>query len=545
MTNTENLFHRIVGILIAQGVTTRHESAHWPVPQSDEEIYDALINEGVTISQIAKAFAEDKNKAIYNAKVDGDFDEAGTGWGIANNTLFVVNPYSHVMEELLDRRARGFVVFSKTGILEGSAPTSLDTNNDNTELDRSINQVISTALELGTSDIHIAPRTKKHLSIQFRVDGMLRPHRHTVKMEEYPEWTNKLLSKAGKMGGSPTEPLDLKFSFKWKDKDIQVRVAASPVTCEGDIYYYFVLRLLNPSGQLLKLEQIGFPRDEMATLDRLCRSPKGLIIITGPTGSGKTTTLYSLLMRIQELRPGDSLQTIEDPVEVELPGIHQTQINVESKMTFAKALRSKLRQDPDVILVGELRDKETVDLAIEASMTGHLVLTTLHTNSAALTISRLINMGVDKSTLADSLLAITAQRMVRNVCPDCSTEQEFGADKSASERYSTLRSAPQHGDLVRVHNLAGCSSCEGGYSGRSVVSELMIIDPWTQLAILEMRPSHEIESQHKTRNFLTMWDNGLQMVKAGKTTIAELESRLSSLSNYGNTFSYGREINLL
>ena len=178
-----------------------------------------------------------------------------------------------------------------------------------------------------------------------------------------------------------------------------------------------------------------------------------------------------MLQLIQELRPGDSIQTLEDPVEVELPGINQTQINNQAGMTFAEGLRTKLRQDPDVILVGELRDLETTNLAIEASMTGHLVLATMHTNSAVQTISRLTNMGVNPSTLADSLLAISAQRMVRNVCTECSTEEEFGQNPGIAEKYSSLRGAPQLGEPIKVADHKGCSKCDGGYSGRSLVRD--------------------------------------------------------------------------
>tara|TARA_R100001129_G_C5288151_1_gene238885 strand:- start:170 stop:1264 length:1095 start_codon:yes stop_codon:yes gene_type:complete len=364
-------------------------------------------------------------------------------------------------------------------------------------------------------------------------------------MDEYQDWSNKLLGRAGKIGGKPTKPLDLKFNYLWKDKDIQVRLAASPVMSGGDPYFYFVMRLLNPTGQQRQLKDIGFPKVEYETLKTLCRPPKGLVIVTGPTGSGKTTTLYAMLQLIQELRPGDSIQTLEDPVEVELPGINQTQINNQAGMTFAEGLRTKLRQDPDVILVGELRDLETTNLAIEASMTGHLVLATMHTNSAVQTISRLTNMGVNPSTLADSLLAISAQRMVRNVCNECSTEEEFGQNPAIAEKYSSLRGAPQLGEPIKVADHKGCSKCDGGYSGRSLVSELMIIDPWTQNQILEGTSANVIEEKHRNHQYSTMWDNGINMVRRGKTTISELEARLSPLASYGQHFTYGRETNLL
>lgn len=544
MTGTAQLYQTVIEELISQGVTDAIKSAHWPVPETDEAIYYALLEENVASADIAKVFSALTKKPLFNS-AETEFEHAGEGWGIADDTLYIVNPYGHTMEEMLEERAKGKYSFSRTGILEGVAAASSSQTSTKTELDKSINEMLDKALEAGASDIHVAPRTRKHLSIQFRSDGVIKPYQHAVTMEEYSDWSNKLLARAKKIGGQPTKPIDLKFNYQWKDKDIQVRLAASPVISGGEAYFYFVLRLLNPTGQQRKLEHIGFPKVEYDTLNSLCRSPKGLVIITGPTGSGKTTTLYAMLQRVQELRPGDSIQTLEDPVEVELQGIQQTQINVAAGMTFAEGLRTKLRQDPDVILVGELRDLETTKLAIEASMTGHLVFATLHTNSAVQAISRLTNMGVEASTLADSLLAVSAQRMVRNVCPHCSTEVEFGDNQNVAERYSSLRGAPQLGDPIKEANTSGCEHCDAGYSGRNLVSELMIIDPWTQKQILEGTSANVIEEKHRKHQYSTMWDNGIAMVRRGKTTITELEARLSPLASYGEHFTYGRETNLL
>lgn len=544
MTEIAQNFNTVIAELIKLEATDSIKSSHWQVPSNDALIYDALIEEGISPSDLAQAFSRIEAKPIYRSE-DGEFKHQGDGWGIAGDTLYIVNPYSHVREELLEERTKGKVHFQATGILIGSETSENVNATSTTELDNSINEMLDYALSLGASDIHIAPRTRKHLSIQCRSDGVIKPYQHSVSMKDYPSWANKLLSRAEQTGGSPTKPLDLKFQYNWNNKDIQVRLAASPVIKGGEAYYFFVLRLLNPTGEQRKLEDIGFPRIELETLQTLCRSPKGLVIITGPTGSGKTTTLYGMLQEVQSLRPGDSIQTLEDPVEVELPGIHQTQINVAAGMTFAEGLRTKLRQDPDVILVGELRDLETTKLAIEASMTGHLVFATLHTNSAVQAISRLTNMGVETSTLADALLAVSAQRMVRRVCEHCSTEYEFGESKDHAEKYSSLRFAPQLDEKVKKANHAGCEHCDAGYSGRSVVSELMIIDPWTQKQILQGTSASVIEEKHRTHQYATMWDNGINMVRRGITTISELESRLSPLSSYGEHFTYGRETKLL
>lgn len=544
--SSDNLFKKLISHLIEQGATTAQKSEHWPLPENESEIFSSLLAEGIAPINIAKAFAALREWEIYDSSM-GDFTDRGRAWGICNKTLFITNPYSSELEELLDAAERGKLQFEELGILVGDDVELIEETEpaNTTEMDKAIDQMLDQALEMGASDIHVSPRTSQHLSIQFRVDGVRTVYQHNISMSDYPAWSNRLLSKADQVGGKPTSPLTLKFSYQWKNRDTQIRMEALPVIQAGKKHYYFVMRLLNPTGSLRKLDDIGFPRTERDTLDMLCRSPKGLIIVTGPTGSGKTTTLYAILQRIQELRPGDSIQTLEDPVEVEIQGIEQTEINTKAGMTFKAGLRSKLRQDPDVILVGELRDLETAELAVEASMTGHLVLATLHTNNAVQAISRLTNIGVEPSTLADSLLAVTAQRMVRNVCQYCSEEVEFGRDREMSDRYGSLDLAPEPHETIRKHNLEGCEHCEGGYSGRSLVSELMIIDPWTQTQIIERAPASRIEDEHKRHKYRTLWDNGILLAKRGVTTIEELEARLSPFANYGQHFSYGRETNLL
>ncbi|WP_292741658.1 ATPase, T2SS/T4P/T4SS family, partial [Methylophaga sp. UBA2687] len=264
MTGTTELFQRILEKLISQGVTDSIKSSHWPIPESGEAIYHSLIEEGVSAADIATAFSQLSNKPIYSID-DGEFDHEGAGWGIANNTLYIVNPYGHTIEEMLEEQAKGKVNFSKTGILIGTSTITLTQATSKTELDKSINEMIESALEVGASDIHVSPRTRKHLSIQFRSDGVIKPYQHKISMDEYQDWSNKLLGRAGKIGGKPTKPLDLKFNYLWKDKDIQVRLAASPVMSGGDPYFYFVMRLLNPTGQQRQLKDIGFPKVEYET----------------------------------------------------------------------------------------------------------------------------------------------------------------------------------------------------------------------------------------------------------------------------------------
>jgi general secretion pathway protein E len=267
-----------------------------------------------------------------------------------------------------------------------------------------------------------------------------------------------------------------------------------------------VLRLLDKDNARLDLATLGMAADTLADVDRLIREPHGILLVTGPTGSGKTTTLYAALSRLDAA--ASNIMTVEDPVEYQLPGVGQTQVNPRIDMNFAKALRAILRQDPDVIMIGEIRDLETAQIAVQASLTGHLVLATLHTNDAASAVTRLIDMGVEPFLLASSLLGVMAQRLVRKLCPHCKTPSPLPLD-----------GAPN----VTHYRPAGCVVCGGsGYRGRHGIYELLTVDDPLRRLIHDQAPEHALREHALAHGMRSLRDDGLRWVRAGDTALEEV-----------------------
>jgi len=533
-------FNAIKVSLIKIGATEKWEVDSWQAPEKVEEIIQFLNKEGISHDIAMKAIAHSMNKEIYNRVEHGDPIHSGDGWILTDGHLWVSDPYGAALQEMVNLRDRGRYLFDDYGY-QISAPRKAnaeDEDIDSTELDGLLNEILDSALARNASDIHISPRTSSSLAIKVRVDGRLNEYTHQIAMKDYPSFTNRVMNRTGEWGGSITKPTSLKFTHGWNGREIQIRLEVRPVVVAGKTHGYIVLRLMNATGGIRKLDDIGLEKHHYDMILKLCSRTKGLILVTGPTGSGKTTTLYGVLQKIRELRPGDSIQTLEDPVEVEVPGIDQTAINAEANMTFATGLRSVMRSDPEVILVGEIRDLETAEQALIAAETGHLVLATLHTNSSAETVSRLISLGLDRVALANALVAITAQRMVRNVCPHCSQEEVFNDNKEYVDAYSDLRFSPKDKETVLISNSEGCIKCDHGFLGRSVVTELMMVDPATERLIIDGKPASEIEKMHVDQGFETLWGHGIALAAKHRTTIKELESSLEPRLTYGENYDY-------
>jgi len=541
--SVESKFDGIKKNLVSLDIVKEWEIQGWQTPESLTDIVQFLSKEGIAPDMALTSIAMMLGKEVYDLKSHGEPLQSGDGWILTQEKVWVTDPFSDVLPEMLDLRDRGKYSFSDYGIHIGHT-RKIDAEDDeeigDTELDGLMNEVLESALEKGASDIHISPRTSTTLSIQFRVDGHLQVYVHRISMKDYPAFANRILNRTGGYGGGITKPDSRKFTHPYNGRDTQIRLEVRPVVVAGNSFHYFVLRLLNASGGIRKLEEIGFEKHHYDILIDLCNRTKGLFLVTGPTGSGKTTTLYGILQKIRELRPGDSVQTLEDPVEVEVPGIEQTSMNPEAGMTFATGIRSAMRSDPEIILVGEIRDLETATQALVAAETGHLVLATLHTNSSAATISRLLSFGLDRVTLSNALIAISAQRMVRKVCKSCGGEVDFHKNPAYKERYGDLRLAPKEGETVLVANDSGCSKCDHGYSGRHVVCELMMIDPATEQMIIDGKPASVIEAGHVKHGFEPLWGHGVSLAAQHNTTIEELESRLEPRSIYGENFDYNK-----
>jgi general secretion pathway protein E len=307
-------------------------------------------------------------------------------------------------------------------------------------------------------------------------------------------------------------PQDGRFEVKIGDQDIDVRVSTIP-TAFGE---RLVLRLLNKSGSLLELTDLGLTPGRLKLLKKLVASPNGIILNTGPTGSGKTTTLYAVLSSINE--PNINIITIEDPIEYQIKGISQIQVNPKIDLTFARGLRSIVRQDPDVILVGEIRDKETADIAVQSALTGHLVFSTLHTNDSSSAITRLVDMGVEPFLISSSVLAVVAQRLVRVLCNDCKI-----AYVPNPVYLQSIGFPPEHFKDKQIYKAVGCENCfTTGYRGRIGIFEIMVLVERLKTLILKTFDSSRIKAEAVRQKMRTLRIDGMQKVLEGRTTTEEV-----------------------
>ena len=375
-----------------------------------------------------------------------------------------------------------------------------------------VNLILSQAVRDGASDIHVEPY-KDRVKIRKRVDGilydMLTPQKHVQA---------KLISRIKIMAkmdiAAKRLPQDGRIEIRIADKNIDLRVSSLP-TAFGE---RIVMRLLDKSNVLLSLEQLGMSSRDLKLLMKLIKAPHGIILVTGPTGSGKTTSLYSALSVLNQ--PDVNIITVEDPIEYQINGISQVQVNAKINLTFANGLRTIVRQDPDIILVGEIRDIETADMAIQAALTGHLVFSTLHTNDAASAVTRLIDMGVEPFLVSSSVNAIMAQRLVRKICPHCRE-----AYRPAPESLDQLDLPPEFHD-TDLYLGRGCEEClHTGYQGRLGIYELIVLSEHIRSIILTTSDAGQIkrEAMADPENpMLTLRMDGLQKVLDGVTTLEEV-----------------------
>jgi general secretion pathway protein E len=385
---------------------------------------------------------------------------------------------------------------------------------------RLVNLLINRAVEQRASDIHIEP-FENELKVRYRIDGVLHdieqpPRRQQAAIVSRVKIMAKLNIAERRL------PQDGRIKLRTMGKEIDLRVSTLP-TLYGESV---VLRILVRSSIVLDLEQLGFPADTLAEFEKLIVRPYGMLLVTGPTGSGKTTTLYGALEKINS--PDKKIITIEDPVEYQLSGVNQIHVKPQIGLTFANGLRSIVRQDPDVIMVGEIRDPETAEIAVQAALTGHLVFSTLHTNDAAGAVSRLLEMGVEDYLLASSLLGVLAQRLVRKVCRRCREavpegEAFLGAPEQTRATVERFATATAHVRATQMYRAVGCEECSGtGYRGRSGIYELLLITEPVREQILKHASADAIKTTATGRGMRTLRDDGWLKVREGTTTVAEV-----------------------
>lgn len=379
---------------------------------------------------------------------------------------------------------------------------------DDAPIIRLINALLSEAIRVGASDIHIESFEKK-LAVRLRVDGQLReivqPRRELAPL---------LISRIKVMArldiAEKRIPQDGRISLRLAGREVDVRVSTLPSSFGERV----VMRLLDKQAGRLNMTHLGLLPEDGQRLTELIHKPYGIILVTGPTGSGKTTTLYASLTELNDQTR--NILTAEDPIEYQLEGIGQTQVNTKVDMTFARTLRAMLRQDPDVVMVGEIRDLETAEIAVQASLTGHLVLSTLHTNTAVGAVTRLQDMGIEPFLLSSSLIGVIAQRLVRTLCPQCHTYRE--ADPAQSQLFDFLKLTTP----VRLPQPVGCERCQHtGFTGRTAIYEVIAIDDAMRRLIHRHAAEQELEAQARQTS-PSIRQDGLQKVLMGRTTLEEV-----------------------
>ena len=378
---------------------------------------------------------------------------------------------------------------------------------------RLVNQIIANAVERNASDIHIEP-TLESVLVRYRIDGLLRAAQ-ILAPGMRAAITSRIKIMAKLDIAERRMPQDGRIKLAIRGVDIDFRISTIPTAFGESV----VMRILDRSRVELDFDKLGFGRQHIDSLHQLMRQPNGIILVTGPTGSGKTTTLYTALKALNS--PDRKIFTVEDPIEYQLGGINQVQVQPAIGLSFPHALRSILRQDPDIIMIGEIRDLETAQIAIQASLTGHLVLSTLHTNSAAATVTRLIDMGVENYLLASTVKGILAQRLVRNLCPHCKRPHQ-DAEHWVSRLRKDLHDIAALGP-PDLRDACGCDKCGGlGFAGRATIAEILLVNGDIRRLILSATSDNQIDDAARKMGMISMYETGAAKVWRGETTIDEV-----------------------
>ncbi len=372
------------------------------------------------------------------------------------------------------------------------------------------NMILSRAVKERASDILIEPM-EADFRVRYRIDGIL-----TVRYNPPKKMQQALVSRLKVMSDLDIAerrlPQDGRFRIKVEGRKVDFRISVIPANLGEKV----ALRILDKEQARIDIEGLGFKDRDVKTICEISEKPHGMLLICGPTGCGKTTTLYSILKHVDD--PGSNLVTVEDPVEFELSGINQVSINDEIGLTFGSCLRSILRQDPDIIMVGEIRDFDTLDIAIKSALTGHLVLSTLHTNTASESIIRMVNMGVEPFLITSSVELIAAQRLLRRLCPEC--KEAYTPSKETADKYHLF---DETGNIATIYKKMGCKKCSGsGFKGRSGIMECLQLTSTIKELIFKQAQGSEIKKQASKEGMITLRENGIENVIKGVTSLEDV-----------------------
>ncbi len=482
-----------------------------------------IASEASIQTAIGEYYSSSKELELAGFDIEGDFGNVSTR--VAANGNGKLRKKADVEDRITDSDLK--VNLGQFNFEEGEN-TDLEVIDDNDEIDlaelakasedapvvRLVNVLLVDSLRRGASDIHVEPY-EKDFRIRFRIDGLLYDVMHPpMKMRDALISRLKIMAKLDISEKRLPQDGRIKIKVKIDDRsrELDFRVSTLPTLFGEKV----VLRLLDKEKLMLDMTKLGFEPDSLEMFQRNISKPYGMVLVTGPTGSGKTNTLYSALQSLN--MPETNIMTAEDPVEFNLPGINQVQMKEQIGLNFAAALRSFLRQDPNIVLVGEIRDFETAEIAIKAALTGHLVLSTLHTNDAPSTVSRLVNMGIEPFLVATSVNLVQAQRLIRRVCPECKQEHRVPAEALVEIGFTE-----EEAHELKVYQGAGCSRCnETGYKGRVGLFEVMEVTDDLRELIIIGASSIEIRKRAIELGMVTLRESGLTKLREGITTIEEV-----------------------
>lgn len=510
LISEDNLYKIIADIVLLPYVNLREVGVDEEVLKSIPEVYSR--------SQMAVAFKRD-SRGLHLAVLDPDNSKASrfiskkmgvevvTYLAGENQINFALSKYKKDIKSVFNDLIK---------------KASSSKSREDPSIIKIVDTIVIYAYENFSSDIHIEPMDEKSL-VRYRIDGIL----HDIV--EFPkELHEQLITRIKVLAKLRTDEhyaaQDGKIVYKLEAENLDIRVSIVPIT-DGE---KVVMRILSEKSRQFSLKNLGFSDADLGVVEELSKKPHGMILSTGPTGSGKTTTLYAILKILN--RRDVNIMTIEDPVEYDVEGINQIQVNPKTELTFSKGLRSIVRQDPDIILVGEIRDEETADISVNAAMTGHMVLSTLHTNDASTAIPRLLDMNIEPFLVASTVNLIIAQRLVRKICDSCRVSVEINKNDSIassgfelSEKDKAVFNKYFTDDTVRIYRGKGCKVCHStGYLGRIGIFELLIVNEKIREAILKRSDSSTIQKTAVGDGMKTMLENGLEKVKEGLTTIEEV-----------------------
>ena len=458
----------------------------------------------------ALAYKEDDLNIYFAVKDPSDLELQDALSRLAKNKLVKVKlaNYYQIQKHLYNIEKRESVKDLVAEIRDDFRRGKSEAVGESSGILKLIDLILKAAIVSGGSDIHIEP-TESNCIVRTRIDGMLNEI-FVFDKDIYPPLSSRLKLLANLDIAEKRKPQDGRFSSVVMDKNYDFRISTLPIMNGESI----VMRILDKSKIMIKLEDLGMHPVNYQKFKEAMNSPYGIIFVTGPTGSGKTTTLYAGLNAIKDI--SKKIITVEDPVEYQMSLIQQVQVNPKANLTFASALRSILRQDPDIVMIGEVRDRETLKIAVEASLTGHLVFSTLHTNDAVSAITRIVDMGIEPYLVSGALVAIQAQRLVRKLCPHCKVPITL-PDDTLEDVKGYLKD-----DKYQFYKAKGCDKCmDSGYSGREMVSEVLLVDEKIQSMIARGKSKEEILDYALSKGFLTMFGDAVIRASKGRTTIEE------------------------